>query len=70
MCVIFMLKCNLINVQFQEQPLLPFNLSVFNVLNTVFNIQQYKNQSKGKVIALKLLCKSHMNKSERTKNIL
>lgn len=64
MCVIFMLKCNLINVQFQQRPLPLFNSSVLSVLNTVFNIEQYKNHSKGEMMALKVLWKTHINKSE------
>lgn len=59
-----MIKCNLINVQFKQHPLPLFNLSVFNILNIVFNMQKYKIHSKGEMMALKVLWKTHINKSE------
>lgn len=60
--VIFMLKCNLINVRFQQHPLPLLNLSVFRVLNTVFKTQHFKNQGKGSVIGLRTLWRSHRKK--------
>lgn len=44
--VIFMLKCSLINVRFQQHPLPLLNLSVFRVLNTVFKTQHFKKSEK------------------------